>query len=173
MLKARMQKSCECMYLFAVPCIVLVVMRIYVIYTVSVWVGMVISRNIWASQAKPLMGSCLVSYLMWWVKRLSLLWERSKDGLIRCGAANTELLQYIWSNVCEETNFVLMYRASPIWMALEQIFLLFWIFAGSPATVPLKVLALQQLNSKNIRKMVVLPLHEPISGTSWFSTNVA
>jgi hypothetical protein len=32
----------------------------------------------------------------------------------------------------------------------------------------LKVLTLQQLNSKNIRKMVVLSLHGPISRTSWF-----
>ncbi len=66
-----------------------------------------------------------------------------------------------------------MYRASPNWMALKQILLLFYIFAESRATVPLKVLTLQQLISKNIRNMLVLSLHGPISGTSWFSTNVA
>jgi hypothetical protein len=43
-----------------------------------------------------------------------------------------------------------LYRASPNWMALKQIFLLFWIFANARATVLLKVLTLQQLNSKNI-----------------------
>jgi hypothetical protein len=29
------------------------------------------------------------SQVMWWIGRLSLLWERSKDGLIRCSADNT------------------------------------------------------------------------------------
>jgi hypothetical protein len=58
-------------------------------------------------------------------------------------------------------------------MALRRIFLLFSKFADALGTVLLKVLTLQQLNYKNIRKMVVLSLHEPISGTSWFLTNVA
>jgi hypothetical protein len=54
-----------------------------------------------------------------------------------------------------------VYRASP------------GIFTDTRATVPLKVLTLQQFNSKNIRKIVVLSLHRPISGTSWFLSNVA
>ncbi len=58
-----------------------------------------------------------------------------------------------------------MYRASLKQRALRRIFLLFWIFARSRATVPLKVLTLQQLNYKNIRKIAVLSLHGPISGT--------
>ncbi len=34
---------------------------------------------------------------MWWVKRLSLLWEESEDGLICCSATNAWLLKYVWS----------------------------------------------------------------------------
>jgi hypothetical protein len=38
---------------------------------------------------------------------------------------------------------------------------------------PFEGIILQQLNSKNIRKIAVLSLHGPISGTQWFLTNVA
>jgi hypothetical protein len=41
----------------------------------------------------------------------------------------------------------LVHRARPNWMALKRTFLLFLILAISHATVPLKVLTLQQLNS--------------------------
>ncbi len=34
------------------------------------------------SQAKPYGGNCWAFYFMWWVQRVSLPWERSKDGLI-------------------------------------------------------------------------------------------
>jgi hypothetical protein len=44
-----------------------------------------------------------------WGRRLSLLWEGSKDGLIRCGADIAELLKYVWSNMFREKNFCVCY----------------------------------------------------------------
>jgi hypothetical protein len=45
-------------------------------------------------------------------------------------------------------------------------FFCYFYFADARATNPLKVLTLQQLNSKNIRKIMVLSLHRAINGTN-------
>ncbi len=84
-----------CMYsCFVVLCVILVVMCICVIYKL-LSLGLWSAANICASQAKNNQAkpsaweAAKASNVMWWVKRLSLLWERSKDGLIHCSVDNT------------------------------------------------------------------------------------